>query len=63
MSACVCDGNNTYRKTPNCQDYGDEDFDWCYLKKHPDAVNCPGAIKSTGGDFYWTQDVTVCNGM
>jgi len=61
MSACICDGDNPKRKTPNCQDYQSEGFDWCYLKKHKDDELCPGAVDSSSGDYYWTKDVTVCN--
>ena len=62
LSVCKCDGNNTYLQTPKCHDYGNEGIDWCYLKKHQDDKFCPGATKSTRGDFYWTKDVNVCNG-
>jgi len=61
LSVCKCDGNNTYVQTPKCQDYENESFDWCYLKKHQDDKFCPGAKKSSRGDFYWTKDVNVCN--
>ena len=60
LSDCKCDGSNPLKKTPICQDYDNEGFEWCYLQKQQYVEHCPGATKWQ--DFYWTEDATVCEG-
>lgn len=38
----------------------DHDTNWCYLSGGESAKSCPGARKSSKGDFYWTQDEGTC---
>ena len=33
---------------------------WCYLNGGSSGKNCPGAIKSGNGNFYWTKDADIC---
>ena len=65
----------TYRAEDNCTcEYKSEDdvvgpfcFQWipedppfCYLSGDEEGKFCPGAVEATSGDFYWTENVTVC---
>ena len=33
---------------------------WCYLEGGMDAASCPGAVKSSLGNFYWSSHKSVC---
>ena len=41
-------------------DMWDLDGIWCYLTGGLKGKECPGAIKSSGGDYYWTKDAEIC---
>ena len=43
---------NTWSSDPNLL--------YCYLSGGLRAENCPGAKKSSAGDFYWSSDGSVC---
>ena len=34
--------------------------DWCYLIGGMNAASCPGAVKSSLGNFYWSSHKSVC---
>jgi len=64
IEGCQCtDEYNVTRKNgfvqAFCGDW-DDDTNWCYLSGGESAKSCPGARKSSGGDFYWTQDEATC---
>ena len=44
----------------HCDDWEGDGVSWCYLAGGLDAEQCPGARKSSGGDFYWTKDTAIC---
>ena len=35
---------------------------WCYLSGGMNASSCPGALKSSVGDFYFSSHADVCTG-
>ena len=39
----------------------DRDGSWCYLGGGSEGKECPGALKSKNGDFYWTKDEDICH--
>ena len=43
-----------------CKDWSGVGFSWCYLKGASNAAECPDAIKSRHGDYYWSKHPTVC---
>ena len=45
---------------PYCSTWIEGDLPFCYLSGGSDGRLCPGAVKHSSGDFYWTEDTTVC---
>ena len=48
-----------------CKKWGkDDETEWCYIRKSGagSARICAGAVKSTLGNFYWSNDKGVCAG-
>ena len=45
---------------PYCSKWIAEDPPFCYLSGGEGGKFCPGAVKSKSGNFYWTDDVKVC---
>jgi len=43
-----------------CGIWSSSDFYWCYLSGGSKGKECPGAVKSSAGDFYWTKDEDIC---
>ena len=70
-TTCVCSSeytlnfNNNGKKTLvgaycNVWDPKYPDTSYCYLKGRMKAASCDGAIKSGLGNFYWTEDESIC---
>ena len=61
---CECVGGYTINEGPvddYCKDwYGISGYEWCFLSGKFGAVGCPGATKSTDGDYYWTKSSDIC---
>ena len=45
---------------PFCSDWIHDYPPFCYLSGGLEGKFCPDAIKSEGGNFYWTENKTVC---
>ena len=67
-NACTCTSEYNVRRDGKivqgyCEQWNSEDPGsvFCYLAGGLSSSNCPGALKSKAGDFYWTKDQTVCS--
>ena len=45
---------------PFCSQWIPEDPPFCYLSGGDDGKFCPGAVKATSGNYYWTEDASIC---
>lgn len=58
----IMENNNNFvgKVEDRCQHYDSDDDKWCYLAGGMAAATCPGARKSSRGNFYYTHDAGVC---
>jgi len=54
---CSCVGGDGYGNECTSEDH---DTTWCYLKNGLGAATCPGAVLSSSGDKYWSEQ--LCDG-
>jgi len=54
---CSCVGGNGYGNECTSEDHNTF---WCYLKNGLGAATCPGAVLSSSGDKYWSEQ--LCDG-
>ena len=45
---------------PYCSNWNNDNITFCNLARDPNSKSCSGAVKSVFGDFYWTENRTIC---
>ena len=61
-NGCKCWTSSKHSKYSDavCGKYSNSDFLWCYLEAGLKAEACPGAVRSTQSELYWSKSEIIC---